>query len=318
MTGIIIPRSPSPRRTRDGFALVSVLWILVGVSALALAANLAARQAVAAARNRADGAAAGWLAEGCLERARAALTDALLAAGDQPPGRTVWGSMDDVVAESPATAGCGIEMIPAGAALDVNAADGESLRRLLLALGTPPPSADSLADALLDWRDADSVPRPFGAEAGWYRAAGRAPPRNAALADVREIRRVRGWERIARVEAVLGTEPGRVPVSHAPAPVLASLPAFGPEAVARVEAMRMRGDRAGELAELIGGLSPGAREAAMARYPELTGRVVMEPEAWIVRARAGAGTPPAVRVVEVRLVRAGPRAAIVRRKTWSE
>jgi type II secretory pathway component PulK len=309
-----------PRAGREGFALVSVLWVLVGVSALALAANLAAREAVDGARNRADLAVAAWAAEDCLERARAAISRALREAGHEGPGATVWGRMDAVVAASPLLAGapCGVELRAAGAALDVNAAADETVHRVLTAAGVPPARADSLVDALADWRDADDVPRSSGAERAHYAALGLGGPRNAPLADVRELRRVRGWDAVPGVDTLFSTEPGRVPLTHAPSAVLAALPGLGPEAAARVVEMRERGVRISDLAVLTGSLSPSARDEAMRRYPELVGAVALEPEAWIVRAAGAAGEPPAVRVVEVRLVRGADRAAVVRRRTWSE
>jgi hypothetical protein len=120
------------------------------------------------------------------------------------------------------------------------------------------------------------------------------------------------------MEVIFSTEPGRVSLRHAPPAVLASLPGFTPEAVARVVDLRARGQGVGDLAAFSGSLSPGARDALLRRFMEFLGAAVAEPEAWIVRARAGLGTPAAVSVVEVRLVRAGERAAIVRRKTWTE
>lgn len=313
-------RTFAPSRSRAGFALVSVLWILVGISALGLAANLAARQSVASARNRADLAAAAWRAEACVERARAAVSDALTAARHEPPGATVWGRMDRVVAEAPALAGmdCTVAVRAAGAALDVNAADDETLRRLFQALGRAPASADSLADALLDWRDGDDAPRPHGAEAEWYRARGLHPPRNGPFADGREVLRVRGMEALPGIDTLLSAEPGKVPLMQAPAAVLAAMPGLDAEAAARVAELRMRGERVADLAAFTGSLSPGARERAMGRFPELAGAGVAEPDAWIVTARGGVGVPPAVSVLEVRLVRAGTRAAVVRRRTWTE
>lgn len=316
-------RFPVPcslRASRGGFALISVLWILVGLSALGLAANLAARESVATARNRADLGVAAWRAEACLERARAAITDALIAARHEPPGVTVWGRMDRVVVESPVLAGmdCTVGMRAAGAALDVNAADDQTLRRLFAALGRSPAGADSLADALADWRDEDDAPRPFGAEAEWYRARRLPRPRNGPLADGREVLRVRGLDALPGIDTILSAEPGRVPLMHAGPAVLAALPGLGAEAAARVAEMRLRGDRVADLATFTGSLSPSGREQAMDRFTELAGAAVVEPEAWIVTARGAVGVPPAISVLEVRLVRAGDRAAIVRRRTWTE
>lgn len=51
-----------------------------------------------------------------------------------------------------------------------------------------------LADAIADWTDRDATPRPHGAERDWY--LGLVPPyvpRNARLAEIDELRRVRGF-----------------------------------------------------------------------------------------------------------------------------
>lgn len=318
--GASTPRASFRARGRGGFALVSVLWIVVGIAALAMVANVAAREGIASARNRADLARAGWRAEECLARTRAAVGTLLAEHRDEGAGATVWGRMDEEVARSPLLlgTGCDVEMTAAGAALDVNAASGEIVRRLLAALGRPSAQADSLADALADWRDEDDTPRPLGAEAGWYAAAGLRAPRNGPLADVRELRLVRGWDRVPGIDTLLSAEPGRVPLSQASPAVLGALPGLGAEAAGRLAQMRLRGDRVADLAAFVGGLSPGARDEAMRRYADLAGTVVVEPEAWIVTARGAKGSPPAVSAVEVRLVRGPGRAAVVRRRTWAE
>ena len=316
----LFPIPYSLAHDRRGFALLSVLWILVGISALALVANLAAREAVGASRNRADLARAAWQAEDCLARTRAAIGDVLITARNEGPGATVWGRMDREIARSSLLrgTGCDVEMRAAGAALDVNAVQDETLRRLLVVLGRSPAQADSLADALADWRDEDDTPRANGAESGWYGTARMRPPRNGPIADARELRQVRGWAALPGIDTLLSAEAGRVPLSHAPPAVAAALPGLGAEAAGRLAEMRLRGDRVTDLAAFVGTLSPGARDEAMRRFQDLAGVAVMEPEAWIVTARGAVGAPPAVSVVEVRLVRASERAAVVRRRTWTE
>jgi hypothetical protein len=209
-------------------------------------------------------------------------------------------------------------MVPAGARLDVNAADADELRRLFVADGFLAAQADSLTDAVLDWRDADDQPRPGGIESAGYRAAGMEAPRNGPFADVRELARVRGLAAVRGLDTLLTAEPGRVLLDRAPRAVLASLPGFTSEAVARLEEVRSRTGRAPELAALADGLSPAGRDVILRAYQDLAGITAPEPDAWIVTARGHAGTPPVAAALEVRLVRAGPRAAIVRRRSWIE
>src|SRR5688572_14206189 len=91
--------APVPRR---GFALLAVLWVMVSAAALGLTLSLAAREAVATARNRTAAARAMWRAEGCLERSRAAIADAI--AGPtflyQRVEGFVWLRLDSVVMSS--------------------------------------------------------------------------------------------------------------------------------------------------------------------------------------------------------------------------
>ncbi|HYW08758.1 MAG TPA: hypothetical protein VE913_17485 [Longimicrobium sp.] len=301
-------------RSRDGFALLAVLWVLVGVSALALVAQLAARESVAASRNRSDLGVAAWRAEGCAERARAAISAALQAARAEGPGGGAWNGIARVVADSPLTAGCELSVRAVGATLDVNSADAESLHRFFLSMGIAPALADSVTDALLDWRDADGDTRPSGAEAGAY--SGRPVPRNGPFAHPRELLRVRGMERVAGIDTLLGVDSARVALNQAPLPVLAALPGFTPELLARIAERRARGEIVTDLIDLWGALSPGGRAGLDPRASTLA--VTTQPDGWIVTSRARVGTPPVTAVLELRLVRAGERAAVVRRRGWVE
>src|SRR5256885_2327747 len=84
--------------------------------------------------------------------------------------------------------------------------------RVLQAVVPRSAPVDSLIDALLDWRDPDTVPRRFGDESSGNR--------NAPLADVWELRAVRGFTdplvgRLARFLTTRGT--GAINVNAAPA-----------------------------------------------------------------------------------------------------
>lgn len=305
-------------RGREGFALLAVLWVLVAVATLGLVAQLAARESVAAARNREELTRAAWRAEGCAERARAAVSALLYAARADGPSGESWNRVPRAVAESPLTAGCDLTVRAAGTTVDANTADSETLHRLFLAMGATPATADSLADALMDWRDPDSDPRPAGAEAVAYLRDGRTPPRDGPFADPAEILRVRGFDRLAGADTLLGVEGAKISLGQAPLPVLASLPGFTPQVLARVAELRMRGVSVPD-ALALGSSLGGAAGAELLRHgSELVGLSVREPEAWVVTARAREGEPPATAVLEVRLVRAGPRAAVVRRRSGVE
>ncbi|MGH7718684.1 MAG: general secretion pathway protein GspK [Gemmatimonadaceae bacterium] len=305
-------------RRRRGFALLAVLWVMTGVAALSLGIALIARDGVTAVQNRIDMARAAWRAEGCLERARAVISRALARRTESLERDASWLTLDRVVASAAVvTAGrCNVALHAAGSAIDVGTADEELLRAIFGTAVGDSRGADSLVATLLDWRDADDDPRPRGAEREWYEAQGRPPPRNGAPAHVRELARVRGFEAFAGLDTLLGVEPGRIALNHAPLAVLAALPGFTDETVARVAKRRLRGEVVLDLVSLAGDLSPASRDALSRRYPDLARLTTAEPDAWVVTSRATSGTRAVAVTVEARIARAGDRGAIVRRRSW--
>jgi general secretion pathway protein K len=294
---------------RNGYALLAALWVIVALSAMALTGLLVARDVVSGTQNRIALMRGRWRAEDCLERARTVIDDAL-------SGRVAggWASLDRIVAVAPAVtaAACDVALVPAGIAVDLNVADGEQLLAMLRVLGIGEPRADSMVDALLDWRDADDIPRPLGAEQDWYRAQGRFTPRNGPFANARELRRVRGFDESVLPDSILTAvftvEPGRIVWSRAPLAVLASLPGIGEEALARLVERRARGV-AVDINALSADLSPSGRQLLASRYGDLERLTTDGPDAWILTARGNGYA------IEVRLAPAGTRAAIVRRRT---
>jgi general secretion pathway protein K len=295
---------------RRGFALLAVLWVLVGVTAIGLLLMRTARDEVGATRNRVARIRAAWLAEGCAERARAVVDDAMT---EMRRVDSAWQAMDSVVAASPMRAGCDVTLVPAGLTLDVNTIDGNTLRRLLIATGTSDAVADSAADALIDWRDADNDALPRGAERAWYVNASRHPPRNGPLTSPAELMLVRGTDEVPNIQSLLGVRSERVLLTHAPPAVLAALPGMSSEAVAKVRQLRSAGHRV-NLEELGAVLSADARRQFLSGYQELTRLVTSTPDAWIIAATASSGVPAVADTIILRLVRSGQRAAVVERR----
>jgi general secretion pathway protein K len=300
---------------RRGFALIAILWLLVAMAVLGLDDTVTTRDALATAQNRMNITRATWHAEACGDVVRATADDAL---GDTlVSAAAAWDTLDrslaSVGAELPE---CAVSARAAGDRLNVNEADADALIAAFTADGVPEENADSLADALLDWRDADTVPRLRGAEIGWYRAAGRVAPSNSPFQDEGEIHLVRGFENADSLIALLGVEPGKIVLDRAPLAVIASLPGMTPEAVARIAELRWRGEPVGDVSALGASLSEDARAKLVAAYPELVRMIATEPDAWIVRITATSGKPAVSVVEELRLVRAARRAGVTRARLW--
>lgn len=96
--------------------------------------------------------------------------------------------------------------------IGLNVASAKLLAALLTRLGKAPEQAAALADAVLDWRTATAQPRPLGAKARDYEAAGLpyAPP-NSNFETLNELALVRGMDpelvaRLAPYVSVYQTE----------------------------------------------------------------------------------------------------------------
>lgn len=301
-------------RVRDGFALLAVLWMLGGGAALGALLVLSTRDAQQVAINRVDLARARWIAEGCVERSRAAVDEWT---GDRAIDDSVWAHLDRIVRASPVSRGCELEIVPAGIALDVNRADDATLRRLFTSAGLSATTADSLADAVLDWRDADDDPRVSGAERRWYESARRLPPRNADVASAEELATIRGLEARPEIVRMLGTAPGRIVLSHAPMPVLATLPGMTPAALAELERRRAVGDSVIDVGRLAAVLDSTARSALLANIAALNELAAPLPDAWTIAARATGSRRALSARLELRVVRSGRRLAILGRRSDS-
>jgi type II secretory pathway component PulK len=146
----------------------------------------------------------------------------------------------------------------------------------------------------------------------------RLAPRNAAPKDVRELRDIRGFESIAGLDSVLGIEPDRVSLNHAPLVVLAAMPNVGEEVITVIGASRRRGQRITSHADLIGALSGASRVGLNADGADLSSVTTLLPESWLLTARASGTGADVISVLELKLVGAGSRVVVSRRRTWLE
>jgi type II secretory pathway component PulK len=293
--------------------MLTVLWLMTVASVVALAGGLAGRNGVNGARNRIQMERAFWVAMGCARRAHAGIDELLARAPTFQDASLRWRTLDRQLAQSAilTPAACDVTMEAAGTRLDLNRASDDAVGRLLRALGHGSESVE-MVDALADWRDTDHVARPLGAESDWYAAVRRFEPRNANMADVRELSRVRGFEELERYETVATTEPGRVSLATAPVTVLLAVPGFTRESAERIVALRDDGTPLRDLLQLPGMLSPSSREELLAHYSEIVRMTTVDPDAWILTSRATSGFPSSTVAVEWRILRSARRAAIAR------
>ena len=303
------------RRLRRGFALAAVLWVLTVATVLGAAAALQGHSAYDASRNRTNGERAYWAAEGCAAEMRAVI-DRTLATSTAVDLTTTWRTLDAAVrASNPAVrAECQVTLAAVGSAIDVNGASDALLRKYFVTNGAGS-SADSLTDAVLDWRDADDTVRIAGAERAWYIANHRPPPRNDSLVSTAELGLVRGLEDRADLAAYLTVEPSHVCLTTAPGPVLAALPGFTDVTVNKVLDDRAKGVWFGDLNMLRSRLPQADGDSLLVHFSELSSLTTVDPEGWILTVSSSAGLPAIVVTTELRLDRYATHAVVLRRRT---
>lgn len=232
-----------PMASQRGVALVLVLWVSVLLTVIASTFIVERRTETLVVQNsvslaRAEAAADAGVQRGLLELYR---TDDAPDKWRRDGTRQQW-SFDGIPVR--------VELRDESAKIDLNTASDALLRGLLLTSGLADDEATQLLDAILDWRDPDSLKRPNGAEEADYREAGLAyKPANAAFQALEELQLVLGmrpelYRRLAPFITVYSRQPGVNP-QLASREVLLSIPGLTTEIVdqyiAHREAARAQG-----------------------------------------------------------------------------
>ena len=229
---------------QQGIALIAVLWLTVLITVIASSFAYSMRGEALAARNTMSLAQARAVADGAIERMAFELSRPrnlpdVWSADGQPHA---WTDGDIAVTAT---------VIDEAARIDLNRAADPLLKGLLQNVGgLDPETAQRTLEAILDWRDADDLRRPNGAEAADYRAAGlKHMPGNAPFESVGELRRVLGMTgplmaKLAESLTIYSRQRGINPAT-AGRDVLLALPGVTPEQVdafiaARSEALANR------------------------------------------------------------------------------
>ena len=176
-------------KSEEGIALIAVLWTLTLLSIIAAALSLETRSNTRIAHNMAEYAAARAAADAGIQRA---ILD-LVASPGAPKDTGKFRADGTVYAWPFAKSTVHISVQDERGKINLNEAPEALLAALFGSVGVDPGKAQSLADAVADFRDADDFLRARGAEEGDYRAAGLAwGPKNAPFEAVEELQQVLG------------------------------------------------------------------------------------------------------------------------------
>ena len=247
----------------SGAVLIMVLWILLATSMLALSFSASIRIEVDAARNVIEQKKAYYLSRAGIEYAIYKVIESqqiFLPNQRIQQGRleTLSPDLTGTLALRMSTGTAQVEISDETGKINVNLAPSYLIYNLLVLVGLDQPEADVITDSIEDWRDADNLYRPNGAESDYYQSL-EVPylAKNGVFDVPEELLLVRGitpevyygrkglTDTGERVEYyglqryfTTFTTINRINVNSAPLAVLASISELDFESASRIDVMR--------------------------------------------------------------------------------
>jgi general secretion pathway protein K len=172
--------------SQRGIALIMVLWLTVMLTVIGGAFAFSMRGEALAARNAVSIAQVRAAADGAVDRTVLELM--------RPRTKESWKADGQYHRWKDGSMLLVVSAVDESARIDLNTAAEPLLKNLFVVLGEiDDAAASAVVDAIVDWRDADEMRRPNGAEAADYRAANsNYVPSNRDFESVGELARVLG------------------------------------------------------------------------------------------------------------------------------
>lgn len=251
-------------RARRGTALLAGLWLVVAIAAVSLQFSIDAHERRRLGTLASERGQQRALAEGALALVQARLEQAIRVGPTNTSGAMAilasadpWHGIDSlysgtVLVDSTAVE---VEAHDLGEKLNINRMNEQQLQSFFSFLLQDFSKSQQLAEAIMDWRDADSIPRPNGAERDAYIKAGNlALPTNGPFRDINELADVMGvtpevFAAAAPYLTTLGTS--QVNLNDAPIPVLRALPGMTDATLNRILQLRSQGRRITSVQEIF-------------------------------------------------------------------
>ena len=177
----------APRKT-SGFVLIIVLWLIALLTIMAMGLAYNSRQSVRSMASLVGGTQARYLAEGGVQ-----MVLMNLLSGESYD--RLLGDGETIVLDIPGGV-VAVTVVDEAGKVDLNGASAELLMRLFASFELPDEEAESLADAVVDYRDADHLLSLNGAEDAQYLAAGLPwEAKDSAFTGLDELQQVYGMPR---------------------------------------------------------------------------------------------------------------------------
>ena len=304
---------------------MAALWLLIALSTLGLELSVIARHRRLVVANDLESMRAERAAWSGVEHERARLSlltsDAEHGATDALSVIDPWRQADAMAPDTMTMddgAAYGVTSTDIGVLVNINLVDEAGLTRFLIASSLDPLTADALAQAIMDWRDADDFRRLRGAERDDYLKAGaRELPRNEPFESVDELRFVRGMtpsilQKIAPSLTVFGF--GEINVNRASEAVLLSVPGMTSLAATVIARAQLDHRRIADLRQLMD-LLPLSARSALEQVPVGVARLAFDTHELEVRSIGWVKGSP-IRVRETAIVtRVGTTPVVTWRRT---
>jgi general secretion pathway protein K len=258
-------------RARRGVALMTALFLVVAIAAVAAQFSLDARERRSLGLNAADRGMQRALAGGALKLVQAKL-DYAMRTMPAPRGNIAmlrssdpWLGVDSLysgmyqVDSQPVY----VKATDLGTMLNINDLSEDELKTFFAFVLNDYVAADGLAQCVMDWVQVGDMPRLHGAKRADYIKAGLlALPAYGPFRDIQDLQFVKGMtpELYAKVSPYLTTlGAGLVNLNTAPAPVLKVLPGMTDQILSTILSLRSQGQRITSVAEVMGAVNRGRR-----------------------------------------------------------
>jgi len=251
-------------RARRGVALLAALWLVVAIAAVALQFSIEAHERRTMGLLASERGQQRALASGAFALVRARMEQALRLGPQGATGNVArlrasdpWLDVDSLYTGPVDVDSTEVDVVARdlGERLNINQLNETEIQTFFSFLLRDMSTATKLAQSIMDWRDADSIPRPSGAERDAYiKAEQLALPMNAPFRDVEDLRNVMGmtpeiYEKAAPYLTTRGS--GQVNINTAPEAVLRALPGMTDQTLYLILQMRSQGRRIQSLSEVF-------------------------------------------------------------------
>jgi general secretion pathway protein K len=257
-------RRASLSRKRRGVALLTALWLVVAIATVALQFSIEAHERRKFGILVSERGQQRALALGAFALVRAQLEQALRVAPqggntaiDRLRASDPWLDIDSLYTGTVYVDSLPVDVVAhdLGEKLNINQISETEIQTFFNFLLHDMSKATHLAQSIMDWRDADSIPRPSGAERDAYiKAEMLALPTNSPFRDVGDLRDVMGmtpeiYEQAAPYLTTRGA--GLININTAPVPVLRALPGMTDQTLNYILQMRSQGRRIANVGDVF-------------------------------------------------------------------